>query len=160
MAETESVHPFTLNTNAFLDEGALPVLYTCDGKNESPQLEWTGAPDKTQAFALLITDQNAPNAEFYHWVIYNLPKTTLSLDQGVSTLPAGTTTAKNSWGNPKYEGPCPPKGAAHTYEITLYALDNPLNLPASANAETIKSALEKHMIGKTHLTTVYSRWLE
>src|SRR5579863_8325862 len=69
-ADDQAATQFTLNTTAFLDQGVLPVLYTCDGKDLSPELDWTNVPAKTQSFALLVTDPTAPNGTFYHWVLY------------------------------------------------------------------------------------------
>jgi Raf kinase inhibitor-like YbhB/YbcL family protein len=159
-AEDAPKNVFTLNTNAFLDQGALPVLYTCDGKDVSPALDWINVPAKTQGFAVTVTDPDAPGGTFYHWVVYNIPKATTKLDEGVSKLPAGSLIGKNGWEKPQYNGPCPPKGSAHTYTITLYALDGKLNLPEGTDAKTVVEALDKHNVGKASLTTVYSRWLK
>ena len=159
-AEDAPADAFTITTNAFLDTGALPVLYTCDGKDISPQLEWTHVPAKTQSFALLLTDPDAPKGTFYHWVVYNLPGNTTSLSEDDQKLPAGTLVGKNSFDKPRYNGPCPPKGSAHNYSLTLYALDGKLNLPAGASGKEVETALQKHIIGKAVVTTVYSRWLQ
>ncbi len=51
---------FALTTNAFLDAGMLPVLYTCDGKEISPQISWSNPPEKTQSFALVMSDPDVP----------------------------------------------------------------------------------------------------
>ncbi|HEX4044745.1 MAG TPA: YbhB/YbcL family Raf kinase inhibitor-like protein [Gammaproteobacteria bacterium] len=150
---------FTLNTNAFLDEGTLPVLYTCDGKDVSPEFDWTNVPAKTQTFALILVDPTAPGGDFYHWVVYNLPKTTSKLLEG-DKLPAGAMAGKNGWNKAQYNGPCPPKGSAHTYIFTLYALDSKLDVPAGADGKTVVSAMQKHILGKVSLTTVFSRWLQ
>lgn len=150
---------FAITTNAFLDTGALPVLYTCDGKDVSPQLTWSNVPPKTKSFALLLEDQDGPSKPFYHWVLFNIPAKTTQLDEGVSKLPAGTLVGKNSMGKKQYSGPCPPKGAAHTYVFTLYALDTTLNLPAGSDGQTVISSLKDHVIKSLTLSTVYSRWL-
>jgi Raf kinase inhibitor-like YbhB/YbcL family protein len=158
--ETPAAPAFTLNTTAFLDQGALPVLYTCDGKNVSPELDWANLPTKTQSLALIVADPDAPNGVFYHWVVFNIPKTVTALTEGMDKLPAGSLAAKNSWEKLNYNGPCPPKGAAHTYTITLYALDSKLPLPPGTKANQVMEAIQKHTVGKVELTTVYSRWLQ
>ena len=114
---------FTLTTNAFLDEGILPVLYTCDGKDASPQFSWTNVPAKASVLALIVTDKDAPGGEFYHLVLFNIPKTTTELPEGMTKPPAGAEIAKNSFDKAAYNGPCPPKGSSHNYTFTLYALD-------------------------------------
>lgn len=158
-ADTEPAKTFTLNTNAFLNQGILPVLYTCDGKDVSPQLDWVDAPEKTQALALILSDTNAPGGTFYHWVVYNIPKTVTSLPQGTKNAPAGSLAGKNSWDKAQYNGPCPPKGSAHIYLFTLYALDNKLTLPVGADAKTLLNAMKNHIVGKAEISAVYSRWI-
>lgn len=154
--ETNSA--FILSTNAFLDQGVLPVLYTCDGKDVSPQLEWTGIPEKTQSVALIMSDVDAPHGVFYHWVLYNIPTATTTLSQGADK-PTGITIGKNSFGKLQYNGPCPPKGSAHSYVFIVYALDTKLSIPAGAEAITVLNAIQNHIIGKTQITGVYSRWI-
>lgn len=151
---------FTLNTNAFHNAGPLPVLYTCDGKNVSPELDWSNIPPKTQSLAIIMSDPDAPGAMFYHWIVYNIPTSVKAIDETINQLPTGAVAGKNDFGNMEYNGPCPPKGAAHTYSITLYALDSKLNLPTGANAEQVINAMQNHILDKVVLTTVYSRWLK
>lgn len=149
----------TLNTNGFLNEGIMPVLYTCDGKNVSPELDWTDAPTNTKSLTLLMTDENAPRLPFYHWVLYNLPASTTKLDQGLVKAPAGSVMGLNTFEKLQYDGPCPPKGTTHTYTITLYALDTVLKLPDGSNGETVLSAMKDHILAKTTFVGVYSRWI-
>jgi Raf kinase inhibitor-like YbhB/YbcL family protein len=149
----------TLTTNAFLDKLAIPTLYTCDGKNVSPQLSWAEIPAKTATLAIIMKDVDAPKGTFYHWVLYNLPKSTTELPEGTS-VPAGASIGKNNFDKAEYNGPCPPKGNAHTYVFTLYALDNKLQLPKNASAEDVLSAMKNHIIGQIELTGVYSRWIQ
>jgi Raf kinase inhibitor-like YbhB/YbcL family protein len=159
-AEDAPSTAFTLTTDAFLDTGPIPVLYTCDGKDLSPKLDWTNVPAKTKTMALLITDPTAPDGVFYHWVLSNIPTTVTGLEQGTTTPPAGIVKGKNSFNKDAYNGPCPPKGAAHTYLITLYALDNKLTLSGNATGAQVTKAMSKHVLGKAELTMVYSRWLK
>ena len=150
----------TLATNAFLDVGALPVLYTCDSKNVSPELSWTNPPAKSQTFAMIVSDPNAPSGVFYHWVLYNLPKTTKELTEGMNKFPAGTLVGKNSFDKTSYSGPCPPKGSSHKYIFTLYALDSKLNVPAGAETTKVLEAMKSHILKTSTLTAIYSRWLK
>jgi Raf kinase inhibitor-like YbhB/YbcL family protein len=149
---------FAMTTNAFLDTGALPTLYTCDSKDVSPQLSWINPPPKTQSFALIVSDPDAPDGTWYHWVVYNLSSKTTELAENAEKLPAGAISGKNSWGKTQYNGPCPPKGSIHNYEFTLYALDT--KLPPDADTKKVMDEIKKHTIKKAQLTTVYSRWLQ
>lgn len=157
--DAAKANSLALATNAFLDTGVLPVLYTCDGKDVSPQLSWSNVPAKTKSLVLILSDPDAPTGTWYHWVVYNIPKETAKLAEGINPLPAGVLAGKNSWDKAQYNGPCPPKGTAHTYIFTLYALDNKLSLPAGADGKTVMSAIKNHTLQKTQLSTVYSRWL-
>lgn len=151
---------FTLTTNAFLDTGALPVLYTCDGKDISPQLTWSNPPAKTQSFAMIIDDKDAPNGIFYHWVLFNLPSDTKELAEGITQFPSGTVIGQNSWNKDQYNGPCPPKGSIHTYWITLYALDTKLDLPTTTDGKSLEEAVKNHTLSTAKLSMVYMRWLQ
>ncbi len=149
----------SLTTNGFLDKMAMPTLYTCDGKDVSPQLTWANVPAKTVSLALIMKDIDAPNGEFYHWVLFNIPKNTTELDQGAAA-PAGANMGLNSFSKAAYSGPCPPKGSAHTYIFTLYALDSKITLPKNADGPALIAALKDHVISHVELTGVYSRWIQ
>lgn len=148
---------FTLHTSALNDQGTLPVDYTCDGKDISPEFDWRNFPDKTESFAFIMHDLDAPGGNFYHWVVYNIPKTILSFPQGMEEIPTGVMVGKNSWQGLEYKGPCPPKGKPHRYVFTLYALDSELKLPAGQTGEAVKAAIQKHILGEVQITGTYQR---
>jgi Raf kinase inhibitor-like YbhB/YbcL family protein len=150
---------FTLSTNAFLDTGALPVLYTCDGKNIPPQLSWSNPPPQTQSYALIFADPDAPSGIYYHWILYNIPAKLTEI-ASLESISKEAMTGKNSANKIDYTGPCPPKGAAHTYVFTLFALNAQLDLPAGADIAKVQAAMQNHIIGKAELKAVYSRWLK
>jgi Raf kinase inhibitor-like YbhB/YbcL family protein len=72
----------------------------CLGKNQSPQLSWSGEPTGTQSFTIICVDPDVPSVgdnvnvegrevdkdlprvDFYHWVLVDLPVDT-------KTIPAG-----------------------------------------------------------------------
>lgn len=120
-----AVAAMTLESADFAAGGTIsrPSMSTdCGGGNFTPQLHWTGVPEKTKSFALIVRDPDAPVAGgFFHWVLYDIPRATRQLDP--NALPAGTKTGKASTGQAAYYGPCPPPGPAHHYIFTLYALD-------------------------------------
>jgi Raf kinase inhibitor-like YbhB/YbcL family protein len=158
---------FILNTSVFantllLDSSSiasmskLDTLYTCDGTNISPELEWKNPPKKTVSFAIILSDPDATQGTFYHWILFNLPKTTTKLNENINKFPVGAQIAKNSWGNKKYQGPCPPKGSEHRYIISLYALNTTLSLPDDADAVAILNAMQNHILDVTELKFNYS----
>lgn len=155
-----ATQPFTLTSSAAAEQGALPVLYTCDGKDISPQISWSGVPPKTQSFAMIVSDPDAPDGVFYHWVLYNLPKDTRSLEEGITEFPVGTTVGINSWGKASYNGPCPPKDTNHHYIFTLYALNKKLNLGDGVDAAHLTKAMQNHVLGRAEFIAVYTRWVD
>jgi Raf kinase inhibitor-like YbhB/YbcL family protein len=95
-----------------------------------------------------------------HWVIYNIPPSTNSLKEGVPTesqLPDGSLQGKNSWSKIGYGGPSPPPGKPHHYHFKLYALNEPLSVPASATKQQLISAMEGHVLSETDLVGIYGR---
>jgi Raf kinase inhibitor-like YbhB/YbcL family protein len=146
---------FTLNSTSFIGLSKLAAVYTCDGKDISPELDWSNVPGKTQSLALVLSDPDAPSGTFYHWVVYNIEKNVTALPEDISAHPVKMLTAENSWGRKKYNGPCPPKDATHNYIFTLYALNTTLNLPADADAKTLLAAMQNHIVGTTELKAIY-----
>lgn len=151
---------FKLTTSTFLDAGELPVLYTCDDKDISPELHWDHIPTQAQSLALLVTDPDAPGGTFYHWILYNIPTNINSLSENIQNLPTSVLVGKNDFGNLHYSGPCPPKGSSHTYIFTLYALNSKINLPAGASGPSVLKEIEPHIIAKTSISAVYTRWMK
>ncbi len=152
-----SNHNMTFSTNAFSNNMAIPVLYTCDGKDISPQLTWSKSPNKTESFAVLMKDIDAPGGIFYHWGIYNIPAATMTLAAGAAT-PTGANVAQNNFDKAGYSGPCPPKGNAHTYVFNIYALDTQIKLAAGASDQDLEKALQGHVLDQAEFRGVYSRW--
>lgn len=158
-AAKEAKTSMTLTTNAFLDKGMFPTLYTCDGKDISPQLTWADIPAKTKTVAVIMQDPNAPSGKFYHWVVYNVPAKDTTIAEG-GHAPKGALLGKNSFDKVRYNGPCPPKGTAHNYTITAYALDTRLKLPEGAAGGDVAKAMQGHILAEATLSTVYSRWIK
>ncbi len=151
--------PFELTSTAFTQGDPIPTKYTCDGQDVSPPLQWKDPPEGTQSFALIYDDPDAPVGTWVHWVLYNLPGSTLSLPEAVPSdadLPDGGRHGQNSWGRPGYGGPCPP-GGTHRYFFKLYALDAELDLAAGASKEELLRAMEAHVLASTETMGVYSR---
>lgn len=152
-----SVNTLEISSQSFENQSTMPKLYTCDDKDISPQLSWTGVPSNTQSLALILSDPDAPEGTFYHWVLYNIPPSTTTFSENLKKLPTGVIVGRNSWGKMQYNGPCPPKGSTHSYIFTLYALDSKLSLPAGADAQTVLNALQPHLINKAELSASYGR---
>jgi hypothetical protein len=150
---------FILKSSAFENGGFIPRLHTCDGKDVSPALFWSGVPEKTAAFALIVDDPDAPRHPWVHWVLFDLPPTTTGLPEGVKPNPmleGGGVQGVNDFGNLGYGGPCPPSGT-HSYVFTLYALLQKLGLTSRASRSDVVAAMQGHILGQARLIGRYSR---
>jgi Raf kinase inhibitor-like YbhB/YbcL family protein len=157
-ASGDGVSGFVLTSSAFAEGEAIPSLYTCDGDEVSPPLEWSGAPDGTAAFALIMEDPDADG--FVHWVVVNVPGNSINVEEGASGLMKGPRIegAAGS-GELGYIGPCPPSGE-HRYVFTLYALSEALAVgaqPSQLTADAVRGLIEGFVIAEAELTGTYSR---
>lgn len=147
-------------TSPTLQGGQIPLAYTCDGANISPQLSWSDAPPGTKSLALIVTDPDAPSGTFTHWILFNLPPNTRSLSPGVpenDQLADGSRQGENDFDKTGYGGPCPPHHSDHRYLFTLYALDTTLDLPAGASKKQVDKAMKDHVLARGELTAHYGR---
>jgi len=139
---------FKLATKAFPGGGIIPAIFTCEGENLSPALEWSGEPSGTESFALILDDPDAPAGTWNHWLLWDIPKTTHSLEEGYQ--PAGAVQCgKNDFGETGYGGPCPPRrGGMHRYFFRLYAIDRPsLKVGRGAHRMDLERAVGRHRLG-------------
>ena len=150
---------FTLQSSAFQNGGDIPKKFTCEATDISPELAWGGAPEKTQSFALIADDPDAPMGTWVHWVIYDLPPNTTKLSEGVpkQEQAASGTQGKNDFGKIGYGGPCPPPGKPHRYFFKLYALDGKLNLKPGARKAELETAMKGHVLAQAELVGKYGR---
>jgi Raf kinase inhibitor-like YbhB/YbcL family protein len=153
---------FAVTSPAFAEGARISARYTADGADVSPPLSWSGAPEGTVAFALIMDDPDAPRGTWTHWVLYDLPAARTALPEGVATreTPSDLGGAKqglNDFRKVGYGGPAPPPGPAHHYRFTLYALDAPLDLPPRARAADVERAMQPHLLGQARLVGTYSR---
>jgi Raf kinase inhibitor-like YbhB/YbcL family protein len=147
--------PFALTSPEFAEGAAIPRRYTCDAEDASPPLSWSGAPDGTLAFALIVDDPDARG--FVHWVAFNIGgSATGSLPAGWSESPDASPQGTNSFGRVGYGGPCPPSGTHH-YVFRLLALDAELPITGAPKAGEVLSSAAGHILGEAKLTGTYKR---
>lgn len=150
-----------ISSPAFQANQAIPRQFTCDGKDMSPPLSWTGVPDKARSLVLIVDDPDAPDPAapvrtWVHWVLYNLPTTSNGLSEAMTSpqLPAGTGEGVNDWKRTGYGGPCPPVGR-HRYYFRLYALDTVLpNLHQPSKTKLLQS-MSGHVLAEAELMATY-----
>jgi Raf kinase inhibitor-like YbhB/YbcL family protein len=148
-----------VTSSAFKDGEAIPVKHTCDGKDISPPLQLASVPAGTKSLALISDDPDAPDGTWVHWVLFNLPPDTTTIEANIPTkaeLSNGAKHGRNSWGNAEYGGPCPPDGT-HRYFFKVYALDTMLPVKKRAPMHKLEKAMKGHVLAKGQLMGTYSR---
>ncbi|HYZ28865.1 MAG TPA: YbhB/YbcL family Raf kinase inhibitor-like protein [Thermoleophilaceae bacterium] len=120
------------------DGGRIPRRYTCDGADREPAVKIAGGAPK--AFAIVMTDRDAPGGTFVHWTRWD----------GVE--------GENSFGRTGYGGPCPPKGdKPHRYVVTVYALKRKLGLARGAKPDEVVAKIRKLATARGSSTGLYGR---
>ena len=152
-----------LTSTAFVHDGAIPASYTCQGKDVSVPLAWSGVPAGTRSLVLIVDDPDAPDPAapkmtWVHWVLYNIPPGEAGLKEAVkpSELPRGTLEGRNDWGRTGYGGPCPPVGR-HRYFFKLYALDVVLPDLGTPDKARLERAMKGHVLAQQELVGTYAK---
>jgi Raf kinase inhibitor-like YbhB/YbcL family protein len=157
---------FQITSEVFALGKTIPPDYTGEGADRSPPLAWGGVPEGTRAFALIVSDPDAPAGTWHHWLLYNIPGDVTVLPEGlpreaVLQVPADARQGLNSWpsGNVGYRGPMPPQGSGpHRYYFSLFALDAPVDLdPAQATADALHTAIADHVLAEAQTMGIYER---
>ena len=155
--------PLAIESSVFTQGSSIPRRHTCDDKDLSPPLEWSGAPEKTRSFALIVDDPDAPDPAapkrvYVHWVLYDLPASVTSIgeDGEQGAVKAGARQGTNDWSRTGYGGPCPPIGR-HRYFFKLYALDAMLGDLGTPGKKDLEKAMQGHILAQAELMGTYQR---
>ena len=153
----------SLTSKAFPNQSSIPAQYTCEGKNMSPPLSWSGVPGDAKSLALIVDDPDAPDPAapktiWTHWVLYNLPASDGTLSEGAKAadLPQGTREGTNDWKRIGYGGPCPPIGR-HRYYFRLFALDLVLPDLGQPTRTKLLASMEGHVAVSAELMGTYRK---
>lgn len=152
---------FALKSKDFKNDTDIPPKFTCEGENVSPELSWTGAPEGTKSFAVIVDDPDAPDpakpeTTVTHWVVYNLPPKVKSLSSGTKSLPKGGMQGMNEEKEPKYMGPCPPVGK-HRYHFKIFALDTNPKFFARPSRADLEKTMAGHILAQSELIGLYAK---
>ena len=159
---------YTCTDNEYYPESGFDFRY---GQEKSPPLAWTGAPDGTVSFALVMDDPDVAakdtvvGGRWVHWAIWNIPADVTELPEQIATttevLSIGPNTRQgvNDYGNIGWSGPCPGANisaiqgsagrninTAHQYTYTVYALDVELDLPGGSPHQDFLKAIDGHVL--------------
>ena len=139
--------------------------FGCSGRNQSPVLRWSGAPEGTKGFAVNVYDPDAPTGSgFWHWYVIDLPASVSELPanagaKGGAHLPAGARQIRNDYGQYAWGGMCPPPGdKPHRYIFTVHALSvERIDVPDDAPAALTGFMVNANTIAKASFTATYGR---
>lgn len=148
-----------LSSVAFNEGSSIPVKYTGDGTDISPPLEWSDVPSGTKSFVLICDDPDVPSGAWVHWVIYNIPSSVSSFDEGIGPVEfpdEGVVQGINDFGRIGYGGPMPPRGT-HRYVFKIYALDAVLPVKPGITKVGLLKLMSGHILNEAKLTGKYSR---
>jgi len=162
--ERDIAMTLTVKSPAFEAGATIPKRFTGDGEDRSPELSWSGIPDRAKELALIMDDPDAPTPEpWVHWVIYKMPASLTGLREDIAktvspAAPAGVRQGKNSFNKVGYGGPAPPRGhGVHHYHFKLFALDAPLDVQPGLTKPQLLSAMEGHIVAQGELVGTYER---
>lgn len=139
--------------------GVMPVIYTCDGMNVHPPLEFAGVPHEAKSLCLIMEDPDVPkyireDGTWDHWLVWNIPGDIRRLEAD-SDIPG--IVGKNTSGTFSYQGPCPPDGE-HRYFFYLYALDSTLpHLSPEVSKGELREAMTGHILEDAELMVRYGK---
>jgi len=124
-----AIRPLSLSIKGIRSEKPIPDRFAyCmpdgqgrskDGGNISPAISWSGAPEATQSYALIVVDRDVPASferanqpgktipkdfgrqDFYHWVLVNIPAQVHGLLEGKNSngiAQGGKSVGKTDYG--------------------------------------------------------------
>lgn len=119
----------TINLSSYTMSGVIPAAYSCKGADKSMPLIWSGSPQYTQSYAIIMDDPDAAGGTFVHWNVFNIRPWVNGVAEGASRsyMPAGAIEGSNDFGTTGYNGPCP--SSTHRYYVKVYALKNLITPP-------------------------------
>ncbi|MBC8067480.1 MAG: YbhB/YbcL family Raf kinase inhibitor-like protein [Deltaproteobacteria bacterium] len=146
---------FTLTSTAFAEGDGIPGIHHVSGGNQSPPLDWVGAPAGTMSYAVFFHDLTI---DFEHSAIWNIPVELTGLPQDVDhdAMPADVPGAVqcDNWTPGTEYGYGGPGSASNTYEFILYAIDVETLTEIGSDSTLLEvfAELEAHSIGTATLT--------
>jgi Raf kinase inhibitor-like YbhB/YbcL family protein len=167
-AKKANAASFRVSAPDFVTKGRVDISHVfngmgCNGQNTSPALSWSNPPAGTKSFAVTMYDPDAPTGSgWWHWVMYNIPATTLSLPAGAGNgrnAPRGSAEGETDFSRKEYGGPCPPVGdKPHHYHITVFALKtDKLDIPGNATPAFVGFNLNANKLATARVTGLYGR---
>lgn len=165
-AKLPDVPSFSVTSSTVDDGGTWPgaqmsgIVGVPGGKDISPHLSWSGAPEGTKSYAVTVYDPDAPTGSgFWHWAVADIPATVTELPEGAgddtgSGLPEGAFQLPNDARLARFVGAAPPPGhGPHRYFVVVHALDvTRIGVPADGTPAYLGFTIAGHVLARAVLT--------
>ena len=157
----------TLTTTAWTDGGTIPIKHSQAGRDVSPPLAWSNAPDEAVSFVIIAHDLDAlanTGDDMLHWMLWNIPKAARALPEGIAQagqLADGTRQISGT--GPYYRAPAAPaSGPPHHYAFEIYALDSMIDVVAvgqnpGVTRAAVMTAMAGHIRGKGVMVGLFKK---
>ncbi len=142
-----------ISSEVFVNNGAVPRRYTCDGENVNPPLRFEDVPAGAESLTLIVEDPDAPAGTWVHWTLWNLSPDRTGIEE--DSVPGEAAEGRTGFGEVGYNGPCPPDEESHRYFFKLYALDQMLELDPGNNPEALRDSMVGHILAEAQLIGIY-----
>ena len=148
---------FELTSSEIGDDQLLPTEYTCDGKSSTLPLNWSGVPEGTTCFALVMHHEVSDDDIHWYWIVYNISGDITSIDKNETGFGRLGTNSVN--GLTEYSSPCSQGPGEKAYTYTLYALSEYLeiSIPEEVSLEILLNEMDGLIIVSCELYVYYSR---
>jgi phosphatidylethanolamine-binding protein (PEBP) family uncharacterized protein len=143
---------FLLTSPVVEDMKELPQEFTGDGEAATPPLAWTGAPAATKSYALIMDHADKEGNMKWYWTQYDIPAGTTNLAKNAHAIGKMGPGFKGEVG---YEPPMSKGAGSRTYVITLYALNEPLNVDGKPGREELLAAMKGKVVASSSLRVVH-----
>lgn len=147
---------FQLTSDSFRNGTQLPGRHWCEsgrGGGYSPHLVWTGVPDGTKSFVLLVASDSSDETQLLvHWLVYDIPANITSLKAG-ALVPDAKAGQSSMADRSYYLPPCPTApDVSSTVVFRIFALGVESVAEARDLSWTaITDAVQAHMLGGASL---------
>jgi Raf kinase inhibitor-like YbhB/YbcL family protein len=137
-----------------------PPTCTCDGGDESPQIQLQGLIASSVA-VWVVNPYIRSCCSFTPWLIWNIPPMEI-IPGNIPKIPLVTSPIRciqgmNDHGITGYSGPCPPPGESYRYQFRVYGLDAMLEIPPGSTSRDLIAAMRGHVLQFGETIAMYTR---
>ena len=133
-------------STAFENNGEIPDLYTQDGHNIMPNLEWDPVVG-TNSYAVLV--ESNQGKKIVHWLAVNIPGRKTNVGDGEVV----GEEVLNSFGGYRYDGPNA-SDISPNYSFKVFSLDIE---PYEVSIENFEEKIKGHVLGIGELKGKYTK---